>query len=178
MAKNEPDINLDEKRNSILGELDYLNSFIGLAKSFVKNRNIRKILTEVQNDIFIIQANIAAPHNAIYLPQNITRDRIIDLQKQTYWFENRLADIRHFVIPEGTRAACFLHCTRTVARQIERKIPGYLEKPTILAQYFDRLACLLFALARYLNKQDKQKEQPPEYFVEKNPERRQSEQTN
>lgn len=161
------DLNLNEEKNDILGELDRLNCLIGLAKSFIKDKKIKKILTDIQNDIFVIQANLAEPAEVISLPQNITLERVIDIQKQTYLIERDLIKLDHFIIPEGTSAACFLHCVRTTARQIERKIPGYLEEPTVIAKYFDRIACLMFASARYLNKKHNFKENPPKYFANK-----------
>ena len=163
------ELNLNKKKNNILGELDELNSLIGLAKSFVKDREIRKLLTNIQNDIIVIQANIASPRNAIYLPPNTLLDDIVSLQKQTYWIEKGLKKLNHFIIPEGATSACYLHCARTVARRIERKMRGYLkDRPPILARYFDRLACLMFALARYINKKEGIKERSPKYFVQRN----------
>lgn len=160
-------LNLNEEKNELLGELDYLNCFIGLAKSFVKDRKIKKILTDIQNDIFVIQANTANPENVIHRPPNIGFDHIISLQKETYWIERNLKQLNNFVMPEGNTDACFLHCVRTIARQVERKLLGYLNEPTIVAQYFDCVACLMFALARFLNKKGGNKEQSPKYFTER-----------
>src|SRR3989344_4373891 len=115
------DLNLNLKKNSILGELDYLNSFIGLAKSFINYKKVRKLLTDIQNDIFVIQANIASPKNVDYLPNSIAFDRIISLQKDTYYIERSLAKINHFIVPDGTTGACYLHCVRTISRQVERR---------------------------------------------------------
>ena len=157
------DLHVDEKKNDILGELDFLNSLIGLAKSFVEKKNIQALLTHIQNDIFVIQAHIADPKNAWHKPPGITLDHIIVLQKETYKIESRLKKINHFVVPEGMPAACLMHCARTVARQIERKIPGYLKKPTVLAMYLDRVAGLMFALARFVNKRAGIQERPPTY---------------
>lgn len=155
-------LNLNEEKNEILGELDHLNSFIGLAKSFVKNRAIKNLLTGIQNDLFVIQANIADPKTNI-LPDNISQWRIIEMQEETYRLEQGLEKINHFIISEGSIEACLMHCVRTTARQVERKFKGYLSEPTDVAVYLDRLACLMFALARKINQRAGQKERSPEY---------------
>lgn len=156
-------LNLNDEKNDILGELDSLNSLIGLAKSFVKEKKIRILLTDIQNDIFVIQAHIADPKNILPTPQNITFDRVFSLQKETFLIERRLKKIDHFIIPEGATAACVMHCIRVLARQIERKIPGYLKKPTLLAMYLDRVAGLMFAMARSTNTRAGVRERPPAY---------------
>ena len=157
------DFNLNEEKNDLLGELDHLNSFIGFAKSLVKDRKIEKLLTSIQNDIFPIQANIAKPPNVLCLPDNISQNRILDIQKQTFLIEKGLKKINHFILPEGTTAACLIHCVRTIIRQVERKIPGYLKNPTNLSMYFDRVACLMFALSRQINQKNGFAEQSPKY---------------
>lgn len=162
------DLNLDERKNDLLGELDYLNSFIGLAKSFITESRTKKMLTDIQNDIFIIQANVASPTNVRYLPENIGRQRIIDIQKETFYIEKGLRNINHFIIPEGTTAASAVNCVRTIARKVERKIVGYLKQPSTLSMYLDQVACLMFALSRQINQKQGIQEKAPSYFVSRN----------
>ncbi len=157
------DINLSEDKNEILGDLDHLNSFVGLAKAFAKDRKIKKLLTSIQNDLFVIQANIAAPENVLNLPENIALHRIIALQQETHEVERSLKKIRNFILPEGNIVACIMHCVRTTARQVERKISNYLTTPTNVAMYLDRVACLMFALARQINQRSGLLERPPDY---------------
>lgn len=145
--------NLTEEKNDILGEFDYLNSLIGLAKSFIDDKKIKEILTDIQNDIFVLQAAVVDQKNVAYALQSITLDRVFSIQKETYLIERHMNQLHHFIIPEGVPAACITHCVRTVARNIERKIPGYLHAPTLTAMYLDRVACFMFALARKINKE-------------------------
>lgn len=154
-------INLDEKTNAVLGELDHLNSLIGLAKSCIPTEKHKKLLTSIQNDIFTLQAHIASPDAIPYLPLQ----HIFSLQEETYDIESRLPQLHHFIIPEGIPAACLLHCCRTQARSIEQTQKGYLTRPTFLAKYMDRLACLLFAIAREVNQEENVPERPPVYTV-------------
>lgn len=161
--------NLNEEKNDLLGELDLLNCFIGFAKSFAKGRKIQKLLTGIQNDIFVIQANVADPENAPCLPENISQDRVIELQEETCLIERGLKEIKHFILPEGDTGACAAHCARAIARQVERKLPGYLNEPTNTANYLDRVACLMFALARKINRRSGREERQPEYVHQKQP---------
>ena len=121
-------INLGERRYSILGVLDELNSFIGFAKSFAEKKKYARVLTEVQNNIFLIQAEIANPPNVFYKPRRISRDDIHFLEKQTFLAEKDLKKLDHFIIPEGDKFACALHCIRTLSRRAERKIIKYGRK--------------------------------------------------
>ncbi len=156
------DLNLDEKRNAVLGQLDHLNSLVGLAKSYIEGREQTEILTGVQHDLFVLQAHIAFPDTYCDLP----RARVFELQQETCVIEPTLAPLTHFIVPEGTTAACALHCVRTAARMIERSEPGYLEQPSILAMYMDRLACLTFAMARSVNQEWGIFERAPRYTTE------------
>lgn len=166
MARKEPEaINLTEDKNSFLGELDYLNCFIGLAKSFIKNKKVERLLTDIQNDLFVIQANVANPGNRGYIPRINLTNRVFEIKKEVSRVDEELKKIDHFVIPEGAVGVCMLHCARTIVRKVERQLPGYLNKPSILAEYLDQVACLLFVLARYINKKGGYKERPPKYYL-------------
>jgi len=161
------DLNLNEEKNDLLGELDCLNSFIGLAKSLIKNKAIKSLLTAVQNDLFVIQVNVARSKSSSDFSGGIMQDRILSIQKETSLIERGLPKIKHFIIPEGDTGACMLHYARTIARQVEKKIPGYLHKPTNIATYLDRVACLMFALARKITQDGGHKERPPDYAQSK-----------
>lgn len=181
------DLNLDEDRNNILGVLDELNSFIGFAKSFTRKSGHAHILTIIQNDIFLIQAEIANPPHLLYKPQRISQEQVRFIEMQTSFTEAQLKEIDHFVIPEGTKFACALHCARTISRRVEREMLkyGHQERIKLLnraaskenleelssaiklyALYFDRVACLAFAMARLANKQSGRKERKPAYYLE------------
>lgn len=180
-------LNLDESKHGILGVLDELNSFIGFAKCFAKRKNQARILTSIQNHIFLIQAEIANPPDAIYKPQRLSQDDIRYLEKETFLAEKNLKKIDHFIIPEGDKFACVLHCVRTLSRRAERKIIKYGKKEKIklfktkntseydikklsqvidlFARYFDRVACFAYASARLINKQADFQERKPEYYL-------------
>lgn len=156
-------LNLDEEKNELLGELDHLNSLVGLAKSLMKRRKDVKLFTAIQNDLFVLQAGVVCPNSTPALQ----KERVFDLQKETYGIESTLEPLDHFLIPEGTTGSCVLHCVRTQARAVERKTVGYLDNPTIVAFYMDQLACLMFALARDMNRRSGIHERQPTYVTRK-----------
>lgn len=141
------DLNLDERRNALLGPLDELNSLIGVAKCLLQNKEDIELLTMIQYDLFTIQSHVAYPETY----DAVSGKRALALQLETQKIESRLPPLTHFIVPEGVLAACMLHCVRTAARAVERHESGYLDRPTNLAMYMDRLACLMFALARKIN---------------------------
>ena len=178
-------LNLDEDKNSILGILDELNSFIGFTKCFTNSKRFKHTLTVIQNDIFLIQAEIANPTAVLYKPSRIDQDHVRYIEMQTSLTDKHIKEIDHFIIPEGTKFACALHCVRTISRRVEREILKYgrQEKAKLLnaaalnkdlkklsltidlyARYFDRVACLTFAMARLENNRLGRRERKPSYY--------------
>ncbi len=165
------DLNLNPARNEILGELDELNSFVGLAKSFTRGQYENTIfdsLTLVQNHIFLIQAEIASVRGDLS-PRRISQDDIYTLEQYTHYAGIDLPELHSFILPAGTTLACALHCVRTIARRVERRfLVGTSERDQgVLSQYFDRLACLVFTLARNTNKWAGVGERQPSYYTNK-----------
>ena len=167
-------LNLNEDKNNILGVLDELNSFIGFTKCFTDNSKYTHILTVIQNNIFLIQAEIANPAHVLYEPERINQDHIRYIEIQNSVSEEELNEIDHFIIPEGTKFACALHCIRTISRRAERGIIRYgrtesgkdlLSTIDLYARYFDRVACLAFTLSRLDNKKNGYRERKPDYYL-------------
>ncbi|MGH2861156.1 MAG: cob(I)yrinic acid a,c-diamide adenosyltransferase, partial [Solirubrobacteraceae bacterium] len=103
------------------GTIDELNSQVGVVLTLAElPEAYRPWLQRIQNDLFDVGADIAAPED----PQ---RERLRVLPEQTQWLEQRcdevnatLAPLKSFVLPGGTRAAAQLHVARTVCRRAER----------------------------------------------------------
>ncbi|MGH2861372.1 MAG: cob(I)yrinic acid a,c-diamide adenosyltransferase [Solirubrobacteraceae bacterium] len=118
-------------------------------------------LARVQNDLFDVGADIAAPEDS-------QRERLRVLPTQTEWLEQRcdevnatLAPLKSFVLPGGTQAAAQLHVARTVCRRAERLAVACGEQvsPEVV-RYLNRLSDLLFILARGANAGDEPLWQP------------------
>ena len=149
------------------GTVDELNAQIGVALTIDDlPEAYREWLTRVQNDLFDVGADIAAPED----PQS-TRERLRVLPDQTTWLEERcdevnatLSPLKSFVLPGGTRAAAHLHVCRTVCRRAERAaITCGDEVSAEVVRYLNRLSDLLFILSRGANDGDEPLWEPGRY---------------
>jgi cob(I)alamin adenosyltransferase len=144
------------------GTVDELNSQIGLVLTLdALPESYRPWLQRIQNDLFDVGADIAAPDD----PE---RERLRVLPVQTEWLEQRcdevnatLAPLKSFVLPGGTHAAAQLHVARTVCRRAERlAVACGPEISAEVVRYLNRLSDLLFILARGANAGDEPLWQP------------------
>lgn len=157
-----------------LGSLDELNSFLGLCKFKAKQvqdggvlvgkRSLltSDILREVQENLFIVQAQVAGASKKISKAKVTKTEAIIDL------IEKEIPPLKGFSIAGGTELSALLDVARTVARRTERRVVGVKEqgerKLTVHTMaYLNRLSSLLFALARLSNHRSGITEESPSY---------------
>ena len=149
------------------GTVDELNAQIGVVLTIDDlPEAYREWLARVQNDLFDVGADIAAPED----PQS-TRERLRVLPEQTTWLEERcdevnatLSPLKSFVLPGGTRAAAHLHVCRTVCRRAERAaITCGDDVSAEVVRYLNRLSDLLFILSRGANDGDEPLWEPGRY---------------
>ena len=135
------------------GTIDELNSQVGVLLALPDlPASYRPWLEHVQNDLFDVGADIAAPDDGKH-------ERLRVLPAQTEWLEQRcdevnatLKPLRSFVLPGGTPAAAQLHVARTVCRRAERlAVACGDEIGAEPVRYLNRLSDLLFILARGAN---------------------------
>ncbi len=147
------------------GTVDELNAQIGLALTVPGLPGpYVPWLTRVQNDLFDVGADIAAPEDP-------GRERLRVIPEQTRWLEERcdeinetLAPLKSFVLPGGTPAAAHLHVCRTVCRRAERAAIacGGDCSPEVV-RYLNRLSDLLFILSRGANGENEPLWEPGRY---------------
>ncbi|MFZ0089346.1 MAG: cob(I)yrinic acid a,c-diamide adenosyltransferase [Solirubrobacteraceae bacterium] len=138
------------------GTVDELNAQLGLALAVgtppAMPAEYVAWLTRVQNDLFDLGADIAAPSDG-------SRERLRLLPEQTEWLEQRcdevnarLTPLRSFVLPGGSPVAAQLHICRTVCRRAERRVIACGDgcSPETV-RYLNRLSDLLFILSRGAN---------------------------
>lgn len=139
----------DSLRINALGDVDELNAVIGIVLTETIADNIRNCLTTVQHDLFNLGGEICMPGHAL-----IKAERVSILENQLDIFNERLAPLKEFILPGGSRAAAYCHLARTVCRRTERTMHtlNHQEKLTETSlQYINRLSDLLFVLCRILN---------------------------
>jgi cob(I)alamin adenosyltransferase len=147
------------------GTVDELNAHIGLALTIEElPEQYAPWLQRVQNDLFDVGADIAAPEDP-------GRERLRVIPAQTEWLEQRcdevnatLEPLKSFVLPGGTRAAAQLHVCRTVCRRAERlAIACGGELNAEVVRYLNRLSDLLFILSRGANQGEEPLWEPGKY---------------
>jgi cob(I)alamin adenosyltransferase len=149
------------------GTVDELNAQIGLTLTVEGlPANYAEWLARIQNDLFDVGADIAAPEEA-----EAKRERLRVLPEQTTWLEARcdevnatLTPLRSFVLPGGSAAAAHLHVCRTVCRRAERAaIACGGDVSAEVVRYLNRLSDLLFILSRGANDGDEPLWEPGRY---------------
>jgi cob(I)alamin adenosyltransferase len=155
-----------DARVSAYGEVDELNSTIGLARlatagsSDADLQAIDEVLKRVQNDLFDLGADLCVPPKPNEEPGaslRITPSQVEALERAIDALNGDLAPLKSFVLPGGSAAAAALHLARTVCRRAERAIVALaategeaVGAPVI--HYVNRLSDYLFVASRYANK--------------------------
>lgn len=131
------------------GSIDELNSFIGLIRSTLQNRDIDSLLEKIQSDLFLLGSDLISKQT------KISEANVKFLERMIEQYEIGLPTLKGFVLPAGSQTASLLHVARTVCRRAERNIVALSKKrkinPKAIA-YVNRLSDLLFTLARVVNK--------------------------
>lgn len=143
-------IGKDSARVAALGEVDELNSTIGLLLAEPLPENARDALLDVQHDLFDLGGELSLPGHTL-----IATTHLVRLEALVEQFNSGLPPLKEFVLPGGTRAAALAHVARTVCRRAERSLVTLTRAetmPPLPVQYLNRLSDLLFVLARALNR--------------------------
>jgi cob(I)alamin adenosyltransferase len=139
----------DSLRVQALGDIDELNSALGVAIAESQPDHIRAILTAVQNDLFDLGGEVCIPGRSALWNAHVDQlDRRIEALRE------RLPALREFVLPGGSRGAAALHLARAVCRRAERSLVALGRHEAVSAlsiQYLNRLSDLLFLAARTAN---------------------------
>ncbi len=140
----------DSARVQALGDVDELNSALGVLLAEEVPEDIREALGRVQQDLFDLGGELSIPGHAM-----LNAQRIAELEKLQEAWNAELAPLKEFILPGGSRAAAAAHVARTVCRRAERSVValGRAEAVTAQArQYLNRLSDLLFVAGRTLNR--------------------------
>ena len=140
----------DSARIGALGEVDELNSVIGLLVAEALPDAVRAALAGVQHDLFDLGGELSIPgHSAMTAPQVTRLEELIES------FNRDLPPLKEFILPGGSRAAALAQLGRTVCRRAERTLVGLARSESVSATariYLNRLSDLLFILGRVLNR--------------------------
>src|SRR2546423_5313932 len=140
----------DSARVAALGDIDELNSAIGVVLAEDLPKEVRAALDQVQHDLFDLGGELSIPGHAL-----LGDAQVAALESSLEQWNATLAPLKEFILPGGSRAAAAAHLARTVCRRAERTLValGRNEPVGPLAkQYLNRLSDLLFVAARRLNR--------------------------
>jgi cob(I)alamin adenosyltransferase len=133
-----------------MGDVDELNSNIGVLLCEAMPDDVRLLLVEIQHQLFNLGGELSIPGFEL-----LKADAVLVLDNALAQYNEALPRLQEFILPAGTRAAALAHVCRTVARRAERAVVA-LEGQEALKDtprhYLNRLSDLMFVLARVLNR--------------------------
>jgi cob(I)alamin adenosyltransferase len=140
------------ERVEAYGNIDELNSFIGLLLDQQMKEHYREVLVSVQENLFVAEAWVATdPEKPVSgLPQ-LTEDQITLLEQEIDTMTSEMPPLSSFILPGGHPVVSYCHIARTVCRRAERAVIRLNQKQPvdeIIIRYLNRLSDYLFVLAR------------------------------
>ncbi len=140
----------DDLRVQAMGDVDELNSSLGVLLAEPLPADVRELLVVIQHELFNLGGELSIPGYAL-----LKADAVARLDEALETFNAKLPRLKEFILPAGTRSAALAHVGRTIARRAERAVValGAVEAVNDAPrQYLNRLSDLLFVLARVLNR--------------------------
>lgn len=145
-------------RLNTYGSIDELNSFLGLAVIEVTNIDVKNILKDLQNKLFVLGSDLATPETEKNSKLKITRlpdSYITDTEQVIDKYEAQLDELKNFILPGGSKGSALLHICRTISRRAEREVVALKNAEHIgenIVIFLNRLSDLFFVLSRFENK--------------------------
>ena len=137
-------------RIAALGDVDELNSTLGVLLAEPLPDDVRELLITVQHELFNLGGELSIPGYELLKAHAVMR-----LDEALAYYNTSLPRLKEFILPAGTRSAALAHVGRTVARRAERSLVALAADDRVNEaprQYLNRLSDLLFVLARVLNR--------------------------
>lgn len=138
------------------GTVDELNAQLGVIRALKPFADVESILAKIQNQLFILGADLATPLDVT--PTNVKRikqNEIQFLETTIDQLDSQLEPLKSFILQGGSIVSAQLHVARAICRRAERLVDALGRKETIgefPLIFLNRLADLLFVMARYVNK--------------------------
>jgi cob(I)alamin adenosyltransferase len=138
-------------RVAAMGDIDELNSVVGLLLTEAMPESLREALTDVQHDLFDLGGEMSIPGYFAMKAAHIAR-----LEALTESLNVDLPMLKDFILPGGSRASAYAHLVRTVGRRAERSLLSLAETDSSVSSesrvYLNRLSDMAFVLSRVLNR--------------------------
>jgi cob(I)alamin adenosyltransferase len=143
-------VSKNSDRVHAMGDVDELNSNIGVLLCENMPQGVRELLVEIQHQLFNLGGELCIPGYELLKPE-----AVLALDEALAEHNEHLPRLQEFILPAGTRAASLAHVCRTVARRAERTVVALEARETLKdtpRQYLNRLSDLMFVLSRVLNR--------------------------
>ena len=161
----------DSARVAAMGDVDELNSTLGLLRCEPLPAAIDTLVNRIQNDLFDLGGELSIPGFVL-----LAEERVLALDQALADYNAELPRLEEFILPGGSRSAAIAHVARTICRRAERTVISLASQTPLAAdsadsadsaapadpappalrplaqQYLNRLSDLLFVLARTLNR--------------------------
>jgi cob(I)alamin adenosyltransferase len=140
----------DHLRVMAMGDVDELNSSIGVLLAEPLPDDVRELLVVIQHELFNLGGELSIPGFTL-----LKDDAVLRLDEALAHYNAALPRLAEFILPAGTRSAALAHVSRTIARRAERAVVHLALQEAVNTaprQYLNRLSDLLFVLARVLNR--------------------------
>ena len=145
-------VSKDSPRPHAMGDVDELNSHLGLLLCEPLPQDVRELLIDVQHQLFNLGGELSIPGFEL-----LKDEAVLQLDEALAHYNAALPRLQEFILPAGTRAAAQAHVCRTVARRAERSVVAVGKREAVReapCHYLNRLSDLLFVLSRVLNRMD------------------------
>ena len=140
----------DHLRVMAMGDVDELNSGLGVLLAEPLPDDVRELLVTIQHELFNLGGELSIPGYELLKPA-----AVLHLDEALARYNEQLPRLKEFILPAGTRSAALAHVSRTVARRAERSVVALAAQEAVHdapRQYLNRLSDLMFVLARVLNR--------------------------
>jgi cob(I)alamin adenosyltransferase len=147
---NNQRVSKNSLRVHAMGEVDELNSNIGVLLCEDMPQDVREVLVDIQHQLFNLGGELSIPGFEL-----LKEEAVQALDEALEKYNGQLPKLEEFILPAGTRGAAISHVCRTVARRAERAVVALGNEEAIgdaPRQYLNRLSDLMFVLARVLNR--------------------------
>lgn len=140
----------DHLRVQAMGDVDELNSHLGVLLAEPLPSDVRELLLAIQHELFNLGGELSIPGYEL-----LKADAVVRLDQALSLHNAALPPLKEFILPSGTRSAAIAHVCRAVARRAERTVVALGAQHPVRdepRQFLNRLSDLLFVLARVLNR--------------------------
>ena len=143
-------VHKDHLRVHAMGDVDELNSCLGVLLCEDMPADVRELLIDIQHQLFNLGGELCIPGYEL-----LKADALLQIDNALEKYNATLPKLQEFILPAGTRAASLAHVCRTVARRAERTVVALGNAESLKdnpRQYLNRLSDLMFVLSRILNR--------------------------